>query len=169
MRNRTIAVLMAIALLVTGSGRTRADEKDKPGDTSKPAADSHDAVMKDMVGLLNDFAKLLENATDKASAEKSRDALKPLGDKFTKVGERAKKLGEPGKDQEEALKKKYMPEMEKAQKRLNEAAQKMSKNPEVALILAPALQDFAKKMVEAMPRPGKKGPEKKEPEKKTDS
>jgi len=164
MRNVTIAALAAIGLLAAGPGGARATDKepDKPPDATKPAPDSHDAVMKDMVGLLNEFAGILEKAKDKASAEKAKEDLKALGDKFQKVGARARKLGEPGKDTEEALKKKYMPEMEKAQKRLNEAAQNLAKNPEVAVILGPALQEFAKKMMEAMPRPGKKGPEKKD-------
>jgi len=152
MRNATIAALAAIVLLAVGPGSTRATDKER----DKPASDSHDAVMKDMVGLMNEFAGILEKATDKASAEKAKDDLKTLGAKFQKVGDRAKKLGEPGKDQQEALKKKYQPEMEKVQRRLMDAVQKLAKNPEVAVVLGPALQEFAKKMAEAMPKPEKK-------------
>jgi len=151
MRNATIAVLtVALAVLVGGcSGGSSGKPKEDKGEQS--TGGTHDAVMTEMTGLMNEYADILAKAKDKASAEKAKDDLKALGDKFQSVGERAKKLGEPGKDQQEALMKKHMPEMEKAQKRIMEASVEMSKHPEAAKVLAPAMQELSKKM-QAMPK-----------------
>ena len=64
----------------------------------------------------------------------------------SKFDKRMKKLGEPGKDKEEALKKKYEPEIQKATKRMTDAGMTALKNPEVAKVLAKPIQDFGKAM-----------------------
>jgi len=148
----TTAVLTAIALLAAGPGGTRATDKepDKPPDTTKPAPDSHDAVLKDAIKLMHEVADTLDKVKDKDSAEKGKRELEAQGKKWKALAQRMKKLGKPDRDTEKALQKKFQSDLEKAQKHILQAATGLGKSPEAAAVILPALQDLAKTMMEAM-------------------
>jgi hypothetical protein len=133
------------------SGKVEGRETPLPpvvqGPVAPAAGGEHEAVRKEMIGLMNEYADILDKAKDKASAEKAKTELEALADKSKSVGEKAKKLGEP---KDEALMKKMQPEMEKAQKRITEASQALAKKSEVAAFLAKPMADLAKRLGEAM-------------------
>src|SRR5262245_42908495 len=159
--------LAVICLSLGCSGDTKKTEKKESGKQEggggggggggDAALAEHEAVTKDMIVVLNEYAVVLESAKDKKSAEKAKDNLDDIDKRFKEVGERAKKLKdkEPTKEQQKALETKFKADLEAATKKMGEASMKLAKHPEAAKILAPAVPKIQKTMQESMPSPSK--------------
>jgi len=87
------------------------------GDTSK-----HEAVMKEMIGALNEFADALESVKDQQSAKAAAVKINKICDKLTDITNRAKALPKVTQSQNDALEKKFKPDLEKASARIQAVA-----------------------------------------------
>jgi flagellar biosynthesis/type III secretory pathway protein FliH len=69
--------------------------------------DPHEAAMRDMVSLLEEFNAELATVEDEASLEAALPKLKAITARAKDVQQRIEKMEDPSKEKEEALKKKY--------------------------------------------------------------
>src|SRR5262245_47202539 len=147
MLRRLTAALVAVALAclplrAVGISQEKPSaakrEDSKTGDSKEKdptkVSDSPDAILKDMIKLMNDLADAIGSARARESAQKAKATLEKIDKKFRDVAKRAKKLKDPPKEQQKALEKKYKGDLEKVTKRMVEASSKMVANPEAAKI-----------------------------------
>jgi hypothetical protein len=165
MLRKLTAGMFAVALifLVLGcSGDKSTAKKEKEGDGKGGDAKAGDpkggdagggeasALMKDSIGLMNEYAEIIEGVKDKDTAEKAKGKFDDLEKKFKDLGDRLKKA-KPTKEQMKSLEEKFKDDMEKAQKRMIDASKKLK--PDMAKIILPATEKLQKTMMEAMPPP----------------
>jgi hypothetical protein len=124
---KAILGVFALALVLVGSGCGN---------------DPHEAIYKDLVGLMNDMATVFEGVKDKASAEAAKPKLQEINKRLKEIGERAKKAGKISKAKADSLEKKYKPQLEAAGKRLDTAASGLKGNRDVGLILLGPMMEF---------------------------
>ena len=117
MRKVTIGVF-AVAMIFVASG----------------CGDSHESVIKEQIGLMNEMADVMEGIKTKADAEAAKPKLESIASKMKDLQEKAKKMGEPSEEKQKELMEKYMPELMKAGMRMMSAQSKMS-DPEIADVL----------------------------------
>ena len=88
---------------------------------SKGGGNSPDGIMQDTLGLMNDMTATLATIKDEASAKAAIPKLQDLANKGEEIKKRAeamKTANKLSKDDEEALKKKYEPQLKEATEKL---------------------------------------------------
>lgn len=103
-------------------------------------SDSHDKVTADTLDIITDMNDVLDDVTDKASAEAAKPKLEAIGERMKDVKARADKLGEPSPEQQEQLKTKYEERMGKEMMRMFGNAMRVGTDPEIAPVLEEAMQ-----------------------------
>jgi hypothetical protein len=82
-------------------------------------ANTPDGIMQDMLGMMNDMTATLATIKDEASAKAAVPKLEELAKKGEELKKRADELKtKVSKDEEEALKKKYEPQIKEATEKL---------------------------------------------------
>lgn len=76
--------------------------------------DSHDKVAGDMVKVMEDYADILADVDDEASAKAAGPKLEKLAGRITAINERTEALGEPESEQEKSVQDKYQKKFEEA-------------------------------------------------------
>jgi peptidoglycan hydrolase CwlO-like protein len=84
--------------------------------------EKHEAVMKELIGALNDFASALESVKDNASAKEAAAKIDKVTAQLGDIAKKAEGL-KATKAQNEALEKKFKPEMEKLEARIKKAGE----------------------------------------------
>jgi peptidoglycan hydrolase CwlO-like protein len=92
------------------------------GPTSK-----QEALMNDMVQALSDFASALESVKDDASAREAAAKIDKVRERIVEIGKKAEGT-KATKAQNEALEKKFKPQLENLKKRIENAAAAIEKN-----------------------------------------
>ncbi len=141
LKRLTAGVLaLAVALLLAGNGFA----DDKPA-KDKPEKETPDQFMKEAIKLMGEFADAFEKIKDKDSAEKAKPKLVDLTKRFKKLDVRGRKiLTALPKEDQEALEKKYKPEIAKVSKRLLGAMSKALEDPEARKVLADIEKEASK-------------------------
>lgn len=127
----------ALALLATllVGGLVLAQDKDKPEKDPPKEKDTFDILIKAQLKLVNEMVDVMEKIKDVETAEQALPKMKGFEKTQKDLEARMKKLGKPDKEEEEALKKKYEKDFEKAIGRLFKEAGRLQGMPEVQKIL----------------------------------
>jgi hypothetical protein len=96
MMKRVMGLSLALLLLSGTRGR---------------AADTFEALLKDMISATKQVVGELEKIKDEDTAKTARPILKKLGAQLQDIQQRAKKLGKPPEEEEKKLKEKYEKEL----------------------------------------------------------
>jgi hypothetical protein len=86
------------------------------------AGESHEAVIKDMLGEIEQINKALSAVKDRESADAKKPELKKSAEKLLELRKQAEQLREPAKAEKDRLAKEYGPKMEEAIKKLRDEA-----------------------------------------------
>ncbi len=88
----------------------------------KKAYAENEAIIKDMIKCLNDFADALESVKDPETAKAAATKISQTADEMEALGKKAEKAPKLSKADNDKLENTYMPELEKAQKRFESVA-----------------------------------------------
>lgn len=101
-----IGAVVVIFLLVGGLGSSASQE----------------AAARDMIGLMDELAGILEGVKDRNSAQAAGARIRDVASRFQKVVDRAKSLPNLTVEQDDELQKKLNPELNRAMQRMQQAA-----------------------------------------------
>ena len=88
----------------------------------------YEAVIKGMVGQLNELADALGSVKDKDTAKTAAGTIDKICDRLSELGKEAQTLTKLPKDEDDKLMKKYQPELLKATKRIQGVAFRAGQN-----------------------------------------
>ncbi|MEM9346808.1 MAG: hypothetical protein AAGB26_09350 [Planctomycetota bacterium] len=80
--------------------------------TACGSSDPHEAVVEDMVGLMEDVESALKGVKDKDSAEKVGEKFEAIGEKLNKLIAEMDGMEPPSAEKEKELREKYEPMIE---------------------------------------------------------
>jgi hypothetical protein len=89
-----------------------------PAGAGGGAAAAHDALVKDMLGDLEQIHKVLLTIKDEPSADAARPDLKKVALHLAELRKRAKEVKQPSKAEKDELEKRYKPKFDEALKKL---------------------------------------------------
>ncbi|OAI49925.1 hypothetical protein AYO44_18210 [Planctomycetaceae bacterium SCGC AG-212-F19] len=93
------------------------------------AADTHDSLVKELLGTLKDAVGVLKTVKDEKTAKDAQPKVGKISDQMGDIKKRMDKLGKPTKEQEDELQKKYKGEMETTFKGFAEELTRVAKVP----------------------------------------
>ena len=105
-------------------------------------ADSHDELLNDMLSMLDEYARVLESVSDKASASAAAAELEVIKVEMQFLLARAEKLGRATPEVEQALRQKYKPEFTEVMKRFKSSTAKIAIYPELRDAMKSAASSF---------------------------
>ena len=105
-------------------------------------ADSHDELLNDMLSMLDEYARVLESVSDKASASAAVAELEVITVEMQFLLARAEKLGRATPEVEQALQQKYKPEFTEVMKRFKSSTAKIAIYPELRDAMKSAASSF---------------------------
>lgn len=76
------------------------------------AADTHESLVKELLGTLKDAVGVLKTIKDEKTAKEAEPKVVKITTQMGDIKKRMDKIGKPTKDQEEDLQKKYKTEMD---------------------------------------------------------
>ena len=129
MRKLTATTLLTLALFLTGCG-----------------GDTHESLANETVGLLNEFATVLEGVNDEASAKAAAPKLEAIGTKLSEMKKRVDALPKLSEAENKALEEKMQKEMGTFMGKMMGAAMKLAEKPEVQKILEEPMKKFQNSM-----------------------
>ncbi len=91
-------------------------------DQPKTPLEQNEAIIKDMVKCLNDFADALASVKDKETAKAAAGKISKTADELEALGKKAEKAPKLEDAENKKLQMKYAPELEKVTKRLMDVA-----------------------------------------------
>jgi hypothetical protein len=80
--------------------------------------DTHESLMDDQIGAMEEVATILEGVKDKDSAKAAKPRLEALAKRQQDIEKRVKELGEPTDEKKEQLMKVYAPRLEAVMSRM---------------------------------------------------
>jgi hypothetical protein len=98
----------------------------------------YEGTMQKMLGQLNELSSVLEGVKDEASAKAAKPKLQKIGAEMQELKKQVDAMKKPTKEEEDALKKKYEPQMKDA------VAKLMKESMRVAMV--PGGADLMKEM-----------------------
>ncbi len=105
---------VALVVLLGWNGlRLQADEKN---------VKEHEAIAKEMLLVLTNFAEALEGVKDMETAKAAAPKIEKVAEDMEKVGKKLKDLPKLSKEEDAEFKKKFDPELMKVSKRLADVA-----------------------------------------------
>lgn len=104
--------------------------------------DSHEALAKESVSIMQDFGDTLAKITDKASAEKHVGELEELVVDMQAVKARMEKQGDPSAEEEAELPAELEQEMGSAIQKMSQEMMRIGSNPEIMQIVQPVLEQL---------------------------
>lgn len=112
--NRLVGMCCAVTLVTTGVVF---------------AADTHETLIKELLGTLKDAVGVLKTIKDEKTAKDAQPKVGKITDQMSDIKKRMDKLGKPPKDQDEELQKKYKADMETTLKSFAEELTRVAKVP----------------------------------------
>ncbi len=91
-------------------------------DQPKTPFEQNEAIIKDMVKCLNDFADALATVKDKETAKAAAGKISKTADELEALGKKAEKAPKLDAAENKKLQEKYQPQLEKVTKRLKDVA-----------------------------------------------
>ena len=98
--------------------------------------DTHEQIMDDTLGLMEQLAGFLEKARDANSASQAADGIKKLVPEFGKIADRSRAVGKPAGDVAQDLQKKFDSRRTQVLQRINAATEQARALKEAALLEA---------------------------------
>ena len=92
-------------------------------------ADTHDSLLKEMLGTMKNAVTVLKGVKDEATAKEALPKVKKICEEMSDQKKRMDKLGKPTKEQDKELQKKYRGEMEQGFKAFTEEMLRVMKVP----------------------------------------
>lgn len=93
------------------------------------AADTHEMLVKELLGVLKEATGLLKTVKDEKTAKDAQPKVVKISDQMGDIKKRMDKIGKPTKEQEDELQKKYKGEMETTFKSFAEELGRVAKVP----------------------------------------
>jgi hypothetical protein len=93
------------------------------------AADTHDSLIKELLGTFKDAVGVLKTVKDEKTAKEAEPKVTKVSDQMSDIKKRMDKIGKPTKDQEDELMKKYKTEMETTFKSFADELTRVAKVP----------------------------------------
>ncbi len=93
------------------------------------AADTHESLVKELLGTLKDATGILKTVKDEKTAKEAEPKVTKISDQMSDIKKRMDKIGKPTKDQEDELAKKYKTDMETTFKGFAEELTRVAKVP----------------------------------------
>ena len=93
------------------------------------AADTHESLVKELLGTLKDAVGVLKTVKDEKSAKDAEPKVTKVSAQMSDLKNRMEKIGKPTKEQEDELQKKYKTEMETTFKSFAEELTRVAKVP----------------------------------------
>jgi hypothetical protein len=98
--------------------------------------DTHEQIMDDTLGLMEQLAGFLEQARDTSSASQAVDGIKNLVPEFDKIADRSRAVGKPSGEIAQDLQKKFDQRRTRVLQRINTATEQARALNETALLEA---------------------------------
>lgn len=125
MRKIIASTVLAFTLLLTGCG-----------------GDTHEGLANETVGLLNEFATVLDGVSDEASAKAAVPKLEAISTKLSEMKKRVDALPKLSEAENKALEDKMQKEMGTFMGKFMGAAMKLANKPELQKILEEPMKKF---------------------------
>jgi cytochrome c556 len=93
-------MVVSCALVLLAAGRSSAQ-------------DTHEALLKEMIGNLKEATSLLKGVKDEETANAAGPKVKKIAESMKETAKKLEKLGKPTKEQEAELEKKYKEDLSK--------------------------------------------------------
>ena len=98
--------------------------------------DTHEQIMDDTLGLMEQLAGFLEKVRDASSASQAVDGIKNLVPEFDKIADRSRAVGKPSGEMAQDLQKKFDQRRTRVLQRINTATEQARTLNEAALLEA---------------------------------
>ncbi|MBL8793538.1 MAG: hypothetical protein JNM56_06520 [Planctomycetia bacterium] len=123
---KLMAVSCALLLCVVGRGA---------------AQDTHEVLLKEMVGNLKEATNVLKGVKDEETAKAATPKVKKIAESMKETAKKLEKLGKPTKEQEAELEKKYKEDLGKLLKEFTGELLRVGKDVKGGEELLKAFQD----------------------------
>ena len=90
-------------------------------------ADSRDQIMREGIDAINEIADMFDTVKDEASANALKPKINDFRERIEALSARAAKLPEPSESEQQALKDKYLHQMNAAADRLGQSTERIAK------------------------------------------
>lgn len=105
---------------------------------------THEALAKESVAVMEDFGDSLAKITDKASAEKHVSELERLVSRMNDIQARMEKLGEPSEATSTEMEKMMKDSMGPAMQKMTQHMMRIGNDPEIMSVVGPVIEKIDK-------------------------
>jgi hypothetical protein len=102
--------------------------------------DTHEKLTADSIAAMKEFSGIIASIKDEPSAQAAKPKLEALGDRMEALRKRRDALGQPTKEQEEALKKKYEPEVKQIAEEMLPNMMRVAFDPKLSVHVKDSLE-----------------------------